>query len=155
MIDDSPIDERTMLQRLTIFFNARDFEGAEEYCDRLLDRDPDCAKAYYYKFLAEHFCCDLQELYSPQKVDMLADFYIKDYGYDVLNEEEYRSKVQYVLKHSIKNAITFSRGSEHEEYVHAYEGIAELIRNAVKSKEILKIAYEKRIADEAREKIKE
>ena len=86
---------------------------------------------------------------------MLADFYIKDYGYDVLNEEEYRSKVQYVLKHSIKNAITFSRGSEHEEYVHAYEGIAELIRNAVKSKEILKIAYEKRIADEAREKIKE
>jgi len=153
--DDSPIDERTMLQRLTIFFNARDFEGAEEYCDRLLDRDPDCAKAYYYKFLAEHFCCDLQELYSPQKVDMLADFYIKDYGYDVLNEEEYRSKVQYVLKHSIKNAITFSRGSEHEEYVHAYEGIAELIRNAVKSKEILKIAYEKRIADEAREKIKE
>jgi len=150
--DDKPIDERTLLQRITIFFNARDFEGAEEYCDRVLDKDPECAKAYYYKFLAEHFCTDLQELYSPQKVDMLADFYIKGYGYDVFNEELYRSKVQYVLKHSIKNAIAFSRGAEHDEYVRVYEGMMELIKKAIMSKEVLKLAEEKRIQDALNQK---
>lgn len=150
--DDKPIDERTMLQRITIFFNARDFEGAEEYCDRILDKDPECAKAYYYKFLAEHFCTDLQELYSPQKVDMLADFYIKGYGYDVFNEELYRSKVQYVLKHSIKNAIAFSRGAEHDEYVRVYEGMMELIKKAIISKEVIKLAEEKRIQDALNQK---
>ena len=145
--DDTPIDEKRMLQRLTILFNDGDFEGAEEYCDRFLDKDPDCAKAYYYKFLAEHYCRDLQELYSPQKVGMLADFYIKGYGYDVSNDELYRSKVQYVLKHSIKNAVAFSRGAEHEEYVHAYEGIVSLIRNAVREKEMVKMNSEKKLTE--------
>ncbi|MBR3759519.1 MAG: toll/interleukin-1 receptor domain-containing protein [Ruminococcus sp.] len=141
--NDSTIDERKMLQRISILFNASDFEGVEEYCDRLLDRDPDYPKAYYYKFLAEHYCHDLQELYSPQKVSVLADYYIKGYGYDVSDDQLYRKRVQYVLKHSIKNAMAFSRGAEHEEYVHAYEGIVSLIRNAVKEKESVRMASER------------
>lgn len=149
---DISTDERTMLQRITIFFNAGDFAGAEEYCDRVLDKDPDCAKIYYYKFLAEHFCRDLQELYSPQKVSMLADFYIKGYGYDIRDEERYLSRVQYVLKHSIKNAIAFSRGAEHEEYVHAYDGMVSLIRNAIIAKEQQKIAEEQRMAASAQQR---
>lgn len=149
---DVSTDERTMLQRITIFFNSGDFAGAEEYCDRVLDKDPECAKAYYYKFLAEHFCTDLQELYSPKKVDMLADFYIKGYGYDVRNDDIYRKRVQYVLKHSIKNAIAFSRGAEHEEYVHAYEGMVSLIRNAINVKEQQKIAEEQRMARSAQQR---
>lgn len=148
---DVSTDERTMLQRITIFFNSGDFAGAEEYCDRVLDKDPECAKAYYYKFLAEHFCADLQELYSPKKVDMLADFYIKGYGYDVSDDDIYRKRVQYVLKHSIKNAIAFSRGAEHEEYVHAYEGMVSLIRNAINVKDQQKIAEEQRIAINAQQ----
>lgn len=142
---DSAIDERKMLQRISILLNASDFEGLEEYCDRLLDRDPDYPRAYYYKFLAEHYCHDLQELYSPQKVSALADYYIKGYGYDVSDDQQYRKKVQYVLKHSIKNAMEFSRGAEHEEYVHAYEGIVSLIRNAVKEKESVKLTKERNI----------
>ena len=149
---DIPTDEKTMLQRVTIFFNSGDFVGAEEYCDRVLDKDPDCARAYYYKFLAEHFCRDLQELYSPQKVDMLADSYIKGYGYDIRDNDRYLSRVQYVLKHSIKNAIAFSRGAEHEEYVHAYDGMVSLIRNAINVKEQKKIAEERRMAESAQQR---
>lgn len=145
-------DEQTMLRRIEIFFNSRDFTGAEEYCDRVLDKNPECAKAYYYKFLAEHFCADLQELYSPNKVNGMADFYIKGYGYDVRDDVNYQKRVQYVLKHSIKNAIDLSRGAEHEEYVHAYEGIVSLIRNAIKAKEQQKIAEELRLQEEARER---
>lgn len=145
-------DEQTMLRRIEIFFNSRDFTGAEEYCDRVLDKNPECAKAYYYKFLAEHFCADLQELYSPNKVNGMADFYIKGYGYDVRDDVNYQKRVQYVLKHSIKNAIDLSRGAEHEEYVHAYEGIISLIRNAIKAKEQQKIAEELRLQEEARER---
>lgn len=145
-------DEQTMIRRIELFFNSGDFAGAEEYCDRVLDKNPECAKAYYYKFLAEHFCADLQELYSPNKVNGMADFYIKGYGYDVSDDVNYRKRVQYVLKHSIKNAIDLSRGAEHEEYVHAYEGIVSLIRNAIKAKEQQKIAEELRLQEEIRER---
>ena len=141
-------DEQTMIRRIELFFNSA---GAEEYCDRVLDKNPECAKAYYYKFLAEHFCADLQELYSPNKVNGMADFYIKGYGYDVRDDVNYQKRVQYVLKHSIKNAIDLSRGAEHEEYVHAYEGMVSLIRNAIKAKEQQKIAEELRLQEEARE----
>lgn len=144
-------DEQTMIRRIELFFNSGDFAGAEEYCDRVLDKNPECAKAYYYKFLAEHFCADLQELYSPNKVNGMADFYIKGYGYDVRDDVNYQKRVQYVLKHSIKNAIDLSRGAEHEEYVHAYEGMVSLIRNAIKAKEQQKIAEELRLQEEARE----
>ncbi len=149
---DSSADEQTMLRRIEIFFNSGDFSGAEEYCDRILDKNPECAKAYYYKFLAEHFCADLQELYSPNKVNSLADFYIKGYGYDISDDFNYRKRVQYVLKLSIKNAIDLSRGAEHEEYVHAYEGMVSLIRNAVKAKEQQKITEELRLQEEVRER---
>lgn len=151
-IADVSSDEQTMLRRIEIFFNSGDFSGAEEYCDRILDKNPECAKAYYYKFLAEHFCADLQELYSPNRVNVLADFYIKGYGYNVSDDFNYRKRVQYVLKHSIKNAITFSRGAEHEEYVHAYEGMVSLIRNAIKAKEQQKIAEELRLQEEVSER---
>lgn len=143
-------DPKTMQQRVTIFFNSNDFSGAEEYCDRILDKDPGCARAHYYKFLAEHFCHDLQELYAPKKVDMLADFYIKGYGYDVRDDELFNSRVRYVMKPSIKNAIDLSRGAEHEEYVHAYNGIVGLIRNAIAIKEQEKIAAERAMEEEYR-----
>lgn len=145
-------DEQKMLQRLTIFFNSDDFTGASEYCDRLLDNAPGFAKAHYYKFLAEHFCHDLQELYSPQKVNMLADFYIKGYGYDISDDAVYLSRVHYVLKPSIKNAIAFSRGAEHEEYINVYDGMVSLIRNAIRAREQQKLAEEQRMAEEFRQR---
>lgn len=43
-------------------------------------------------------------------------------------------------------------GAEHEEYVHAYEGMVSLIRNAVKAKEQQKIAEELRLQEEVRER---
>ena len=60
--------------------------------------------------------------------------------------------MQYVLKHSIKNAIAFSRGAEHDEYVRVYEGMMELIKKAIMSKEVLKLAEEKRIQDALNQK---
>lgn len=139
---DASIDKR--LQRVMIFLKDADYTNAVEFCERILNADPECAKAYYLKFLAEHGCRDSGDVYSQTRIDYLADYYIKGYGYDVYDSHIFSSRVQYVLGNSIKNAVSFSRGAEHDEYVHIYDGMSSLIRSAVTRKEEEKLAEEKR-----------
>ncbi|MBE6965268.1 MAG: TIR domain-containing protein [Ruminococcaceae bacterium] len=42
-----------LLKRAFMFLEDGDFEGADEYCEKVLDLDPECAEAYLGKLMAE------------------------------------------------------------------------------------------------------
>ena len=42
-----------LLKRTIMFLEDGDFESAKEYCDKVLDKDPECAQAYVCKLMAE------------------------------------------------------------------------------------------------------
>jgi len=41
--------EKSLIKRISMFISDNDTKSAEEYCDKLLDLNPDCISAYYYK----------------------------------------------------------------------------------------------------------
>ncbi|MBR2615171.1 MAG: TIR domain-containing protein [Clostridia bacterium] len=51
-----------LLKRAHIFLEDGDFDGVEEYCEKVLDLDPECGKAYFYKLLAELKLTEDEEL---------------------------------------------------------------------------------------------
>ena len=145
-------DKQKMLQRISIFLGDSDFSGASEYCERVLDADPECAQAYFAKFLAELSCSQPEQLYSPKTVNYLAVRYITGYGFNVENEEMFITRMNYVLGHSMKNARAFSRGNEHEEIEHVYQGIISVVRNEIAERERKRQAQEDQIAMAAYER---
>ena len=141
-----------MLQRIEIFLSDQDFDNASRYCERVLDNDPECARAYFYEFLAEHSCTSPEEIYHQKAVTFFATKYISGYGFKTFDEEIFRTRMNYVLGHSMKNALAFSKGNEHDEMVHIYEGILSIVRNDIARREqkleeqeqqITKAAYER------------
>lgn len=46
-------DKATLLKRASLFLIDGDWESANEYCEKVLDADPECAEAYLYKLMAE------------------------------------------------------------------------------------------------------
>ncbi len=138
----------TLLQRIEIFLNDADFENAEEYCERVLDIDPDCSQAYFSRFLAENNCHSASELYLPEKIKRFSEIYINAYGFRMESDEIYRKRMQYVMGNSMKNAAAFSQGAEKTEIMHIAEGIISLVRNNIKEKEQQALQNEQNIADE-------
>lgn len=46
-------DKATLLKRVSLFLIDGDWKSANEYCEKVLDTDPECAEAYLYKLMAE------------------------------------------------------------------------------------------------------
>lgn len=42
-----------LLKRISIFLGDGDWAKADEYCERVLDMDPECAEAYLGKLMVE------------------------------------------------------------------------------------------------------
>lgn len=53
-----------MLKRIYIFLEGKEWDKADEYCEKVLDLQPECAEAYFLKILTEEKCRNLQELLS-------------------------------------------------------------------------------------------
>lgn len=70
-----------LLERTFMFLGSSDFESADSYCERILDIDPKCAKAYLGKLLVEFRCRREEEL------DTLS--------VDITESQNYRNAVQY------------------------------------------------------------
>lgn len=70
-----------LLERTFMFLGSSDFESADSYCERILDIDPKCAKAYLGKLLVEFRCRREDEL------DTLT--------VDITESQNYRNAVQY------------------------------------------------------------
>ncbi len=59
-----------LLKRAFMFLADGDFNNAEQYCEKVLDLDPECVKAYLGKFMAENFICSEAEIASlPRNYD--------------------------------------------------------------------------------------
>lgn len=59
-----------LLKRAFMFLEDGDFFNAETYCEKVLDLDPECAKAYLGKFMAENRIRTEMELATlPKKYD--------------------------------------------------------------------------------------
>ncbi len=58
-----------LLKRARIFLEDKDFESAEEYAEKVLDLDPECADAYVVKL-----CCDY-ELQNESEIITAEDFH--------------------------------------------------------------------------------
>lgn len=52
-VQTSHSDIEPLLKRVEIFLQDGNWQSANEYCDRVLDRDPECAKAYFYMLMSE------------------------------------------------------------------------------------------------------
>ena len=65
-----------LLKRAYIFLEDGDFEQADEYCERVLDLDPECGEAYLVKLLAEEGCLeeDMLPYFSKEPLENLNNF---------------------------------------------------------------------------------
>lgn len=151
----SSFDEDKMLKRINIFLSDHDFESAEEYCETILDNDPECAQAYLAKFLAEYSCSQPSEIYSEKNIDFFANKYIQGFGTHIDDNELFTTRMGYILGNNMKNALIFSKGSEHTEIAHINDGIIIMVRNAIGQIEKQQLDYEYRVASSALEQHKE
>ena len=57
------VDVKNLLRRASMFLGDGDFSNADEYCEKVLDRDPENGEAYLYKLLAEYKIKKPENLY--------------------------------------------------------------------------------------------
>lgn len=63
----------SLLKRVSIFLEDRDWKSANEYCEKVLDIDPECAEAYLGKLMAdmkiskEEYLQELKETFDQNK----------------------------------------------------------------------------------------
>ena len=63
-----------LLERISIFLQSGDFESANQYCERVLDKEPKNAQAYLYKLLAECKLKSEDELYLVEDLSSLNSY---------------------------------------------------------------------------------
>lgn len=74
-----------LLERMFMFLSSSDFDSADSYCERILDIDPKCGKAYLGKLLVKYRCRREEELGSLD-LDITESPYYKnalEYGCDI------------------------------------------------------------------------
>ncbi len=52
----------TLLKRAKMFLEDKDWKSANTYCEKILDKDPENAEAFYIKLLAEFYAESIQDL---------------------------------------------------------------------------------------------
>ncbi len=62
--NDSDNTTSPLLKRVFMFLEDGDFESADEYCERVLDIDPECSKAYIGKLMVKYQCHTAEDLLS-------------------------------------------------------------------------------------------
>jgi tetratricopeptide (TPR) repeat protein len=75
---EATVSVDSLLKRANIFLEDGDFAKADEYFDRVLDTDPECARAYMGKYMAknnirseEKFVKCFVELFNKKKMELL------------------------------------------------------------------------------------
>ena len=60
-------DISALLKRIELFLEDGDFKKADDFCEKVLNIDPECAKAYIDKLLIEYKCSSKDELLNQSK----------------------------------------------------------------------------------------
>lgn len=53
-----------LLKRASLFLEDKEWPSANEYCNKVLDQDPECAQAYFYMLLAEYKMPTEQDMFE-------------------------------------------------------------------------------------------
>lgn len=90
------VNKESLLKRVFIFLEDGDWESADEYCEKVLDMDPETAEAYLGKLMAELHVKKQQELADCEQVFSDSNNYQKviRYGNDAL-----KNTVQGYIEH--------------------------------------------------------
>ncbi len=74
-----------LLKRAALFLEDGDWDNAKDYCNRVLDQDPECAQAYFYLLMAKlgtndinNVCIDLSNSKDFEKAIRYADEQYKE-----------------------------------------------------------------------------
>ena len=103
----------SLLERAFMFLEDGDWDSADEYCEKVLDIDPKCAKAYLGKLMAELQVCkraELENYYEPfddnnnyQKTIRFADDELKDEIQCYANASAYNKAIRLLNTGTGKN----------------------------------------------------
>ena len=64
----------SLLKRVSIFLEDRDWKSANEYCEKVLDIDPECAEAYLGKLMADMKASKMEDLSGTAIIDQKNNF---------------------------------------------------------------------------------
>lgn len=90
-----------LLKRAFMFLEDRDWESAEEYCEKVLDIDPECADAYLCKALVEEECESL-EVFIKERIALGS----KNIGEKKALFADEAHTQEMVDKYAVKNFLT-------------------------------------------------
>lgn len=98
-----------LLKRTGMFLEDCDWRSANEYAEKVLDMDPECAQAYLYKLMSELHVSDQEELINCQEPFDNMNTYKKVYkfGDDSLKEKlsEYNARIKERIELARKEQI--------------------------------------------------
>ena len=172
IVSNSSINVAPLLKRAFMFLEDGDWASADEYCEKVLDQDPECAQAYLGKLMAElkirkpeglKSCSEpFDNRPSYQKVMRFADDELKAKvnGYiEFINNR----RLDAIYMNAVSMMKTASTISHYEKAISAFEGIRgwkdadKLIAECENAIEELKIKAESnrkdKILNEAKAKI--
>ena len=141
-----------LLKRAFMFLEDGDWNSANEYCDKVLDQEPECAEAYLGKLMAELHVKkqeDLQNQAKPfdnrnsyQKIIRYADDKLKDAltGYiSFINTRNENARLDGIYTRAKNEMSAANTESAYKEAAHLFESISEYRDSAV----LVQSCYEK------------
>ncbi|WP_434309175.1 DUF6273 domain-containing protein [Hominifimenecus sp. rT4P-3] len=157
-----------LLKRVFIFLEDGDFDEADEYCEKVLDLDPECAQAYLGKLMAELFVekqelladCDepFDDCNNYQKIIRFGDkelvSTIKGY-IDQINERNENDRMTEIYNHAVNVMDSATTEAECRSAADVFQSISGfkdadvLVQKCLDTAEKFKVQEEeKRIEDE-------
>lgn len=136
-----------LLKRVFMFLEDGDWNSADEYCEKILDLDPECAEAYIGKLMAElkvrkqENLKDQAEAFNSrnnyQKAIRFADETLRTalVGYiEYINHRNETAHFESIYAKA-KNATTIATSEKYTEAAHLFESISEYRDSAALAKE--------------------
>ena len=128
-----------LLKRTFIFLEDGDFESADEYCEKVLDLDPECAMAYLAKVLVSFKINRIEELSKIREEYFNDKNYIKAIRY--ANEKTKAELNEYLNKWKEKRYKIAASIMENAKSTEEYRNAAEIFKNIIDYKDS-KIQYD-------------
>lgn len=150
---NTTVNIESLLKRVFLFLESKDWKSAKEYCERILDEDPENAAAYLGKLMAEYHVSEKEELIHCAKTFTKSDNYQKILRFG--DEElicELKKYNEAIKDRNESNAYqnaceTMNNASTEEEYKAAseqFEAIAHIKDSAALAQRCLDLAEEAR-----------
>ncbi|MBO5319388.1 MAG: toll/interleukin-1 receptor domain-containing protein [Ruminococcus sp.] len=109
-----------LLKRVKLFLEDGDWANAKDYCNRVLDIDPECAQAYFYLLMAKLNVRTMQEFEMTQYENGVSgeDYFKKAYRFA---DDNFKAKLDNLNKQTIYNFALnkLNSSTRYEEFLNA------------------------------------